>query len=79
MPTKRRAAKSRTHRITREALDAFRAGDKLTLHRALGLRPWQPSPLEADKPEPPCDMPGGPWAEAWPLAFDLRGKLERTN
>lgn len=48
MPTKRRTAKSREHRITPEALAAFKAGDSIRLHRALGLRPWQPSPLEAD-------------------------------
>lgn len=76
MPTKRRAAKGRTHRITRDALAAFQAGDAIALHRALGLRPWQPSPLDAVTPEPPLDIRGGPWAESWPLAFDLRGKLD---
>ena len=76
MPTKRRTAKGRPHRITPEAVNAFRAGDWIALHRALGLRPWQPSPLEAFTPEPPPDMRGGPWADAWPLAFGLRGKLE---
>jgi hypothetical protein len=79
MPTKRRAAKGRQHRITPEALDAFRAGDLLALHRELGLRPWQPSPLETDTPEPPNYRFGGPWADAWPLTFDLRARLKELD
>ena len=46
MPLKLRTPKSRPHRITEAAVEAFRAGDELALHRALGLRPWMPSPLE---------------------------------
>lgn len=79
MPTKRRAAKGRAHRITREALDAFRAGDRLTLHYALGLRPWQPSPLDADTPVPPAWAALGPWRDSWALACDLRGKLHAAT
>ena len=75
MPTKRRVAKGREHRITRAALEAFTAQDMLGLHRALGLRPWQPSPLDADTPEPPA-WAGTLWADGWGLAHDLRGKLE---
>jgi hypothetical protein len=76
MPLKRRLAKARAHRLTAEAVDAFRAR-VLRLHAALGLRPWQPSPLEADAPEPPAwAPPGTSWARAWPVARDLRVKLE---
>jgi len=76
MPFKRRAAKGRSHRITRQAVEAFTAGDMLALNRALGLRPWQPSPLDADTPEPPAWAGPGPWRDGWPLAHDLRGMLE---
>lgn len=74
MPIKRRISKGREYRVTREAVEAFGKGDVVTLHGALGLKPWQPSPLEADTPEPP-DWASGPWAEAWPLAYLLRAKL----
>ena len=76
MPTKRRITKGRKHRITPEAMAAFRAGDWMGLHRALDLRPWQPSPLDVDKPDPPSYAKSGLWADAWPVAFDLRLKLE---
>jgi len=75
MPVKRRAHKARPHRITPEAIDAFRAGDRLTLHRALGLRPWQASPLDADTDEAPWP-PGTVGAASWPLARGLRAELE---
>ena len=75
MPTKRRAVKGKANRITRQAIEAFAAGDGLALHRALGLRPWQPSPLDADAPEPPA-WAGTLWADGWALAHDLRGNLE---
>ncbi len=48
MPVKRRTLKGTPHRITPEAVDAFRAGDYLGLHRALGLAPWETSPLPSD-------------------------------
>jgi len=79
MPTKRRTAKGRTHRITRDALEAFTAGDVAGLHLALGLRPWQPSPLDADTPDPPAWAGPGPWRDSWPLALDLRGMLEAES
>ena len=78
MPVKRRTHKARPHRITDEAIDAYRAGDRLTLHRALGLRPWQPSPLDADEDEapwPPCTA----GAVHWPLARELRAELVATR
>jgi hypothetical protein len=45
MPVKRRLAKSRVHKITPEAIEAFEAGDYHALHQALGLKPWEHSPL----------------------------------
>ena len=63
MPIKRRLSKGRAHRITPEAIAAFEAGDRMALHRALGLGPWMPSPLETDGPEPPTwSAPRSAWA-----------------
>lgn len=76
VPVKRRKAKGRGNRITPEAVNAFKAGDWTGLHQALALRPWEPSPLDAVTPEPPAYTRPGPWADAWPLAFELRCKLE---
>lgn len=54
MPTKRqRRVRPFQHRITERAIEAFRAGESLVLHRELGLRPWEVSPLDARLPEPP--------------------------
>jgi hypothetical protein len=77
VPVKLRASKVRKHRITPDAIAAFERGDMLGLHRALQLRPWQPSPLPlavsglgVDDDEPGC------WPEAdWRLALDLRREL----
>jgi hypothetical protein len=81
VPVKSRRPKERPHRITDAAIEAFRAGNVLALHRALGLRPWQPSPLPlsvsrlgVDDDEP------GPWSEAeWRLAMELRRELEAAE
>ncbi len=45
MPVKRRLLKGTLHRITPAAVEAFQAGDYTALHLALGLRPWETSPL----------------------------------
>lgn len=43
---KRRIPKSkRRHPITAEAIAAYEARDFVALHRALGLMPWEMSPL----------------------------------
>ena len=77
MPVKQRPHKARRHRITPEAVEAFVAGERTTLHRALDLRPWQPSPLETDADAPPgWSRPGGPWHDAWGLVRGLRVELE---
>lgn len=65
------------HRITPAAVVAFAAGDWIGLHRALGLRPWEPSPLDAETLSPPvgCGSTDA-WAVGWPLARQLRAELE---
>ena len=86
MPVKRRLHKGREHRITADAIEAFRAGDHGALHRALGLRPWQPSPLPlavnplgVDPAQPPAADDGSIWAQAWQLAVELQGELQRCR
>jgi hypothetical protein len=76
MPIKRRMPKGRLHRVTPAAVDAFRAGDYAALHRALGLRPWETSPLEVD--DGPCPWSGNSaGAASWPQAQELRDELLR--
>jgi len=82
MPVKLRRAKGKTHRITPEAIAAYRAGDYLGLHRSLGLRPWQPSPLPLAvdalgvDPDHPPQPDGTGWASEWPLAVELQKELQ---
>ncbi len=75
MPVKLRHPKARQHRITEAAVAAFSAGDVIGLHRALGLRPWVPSPLEVVEGEAPPWPPGSGGAMAWPLAVELQREL----
>jgi hypothetical protein len=44
MATKRRKLASRQIGIPSAAIDAWRSGDFHGLNRALGIRPWQPTP-----------------------------------
>ncbi|MGE0775204.1 MAG: hypothetical protein AB7G25_07655 [Sphingomonadaceae bacterium] len=76
MPIKRRASKHRDHRITPAAVEAYHSRDWLGLHRALGLKPWQCSPLDAD--DGPCPH-NGAWAEDWEMIQGLRRELEAAN
>ena len=79
MPVKRRGSKARQHRVTPEAVEAFERGDWMGLHRALGLRPWQMSPLDVDPAEePPNDHGGNPYDKSWSLACELRAELEKA-
>ncbi|ACL63247.1 hypothetical protein [Methylobacterium nodulans] len=79
MPAKRRTAKSRMHRITSEAVEAFEAGDYHRLHAALGLRPWEASPLPwevhglgvSDGPRPP-------WTNAFTESWEQAQELQRA-
>lgn len=77
MPVKRRLPKSREHRVTPEAIAAFEAGDYHGLHRALGLRPWEESPLPASITALGVDPDSRPdWAtDFWPRAVELQGEL----
>jgi hypothetical protein len=76
VPIKRRRPKAREHAITPEALDAFARKDWLGLHRALGLRPWETSPLEAvgAAPDAPSMI-----ASSWEKAATLRQELLKAG
>lgn len=73
MPVKRRQPKRREHAITPEAVAAFKRGDVVGLHRALGLKPWHPSPLSAGGDCPWHSSSMG--AKSWSLATELRAEL----
>ena len=74
MPAKRRTLKLRSHRITPAAIEAYRTGDESALHVALGLKPWEPSPINAEGERPwPRGTAG---AENWERARELRLELE---
>lgn len=75
MPAKRRLPKTRAHRITDAALRAFRGGQIISLHRELGLRLWQVSPIEVDGPDVPANAAPGD-KESWALAWELRQQME---
>ncbi len=81
MPVKLRTPKARAHRITPAAIDAYVAGDYLGLHRALGLRPWEPSPLPLAvtplgvDPDRPGDAGKWPVRADWDLAASLQLEL----
>ncbi len=74
MPAKRTKAKQRQARITPEAVAAYRERDWLTLHRLLGLKPWEASPIDAtgDSPWPT----GSAGERTWDKAVRLRAELE---
>jgi hypothetical protein len=61
--------------ITPAAIAAYQAGNEMALHAALGLRPWEISPLSCDGLCP--YSPGTAGAETWPQAQALRGDIER--
>ena len=75
MPVKARRSKHRKHRITQEAVEAFEAGDFKRLHNALGLAPWQPSPLDVDPDGESPHPPGTGGHDGWPLACELQREL----
>ena len=85
MPVKRRLSKGKAHRITSEALEAFEARDFIALHRALGLGPWEASPLPASVTELGVD-PDNPanWndcqrnTDSWAQAVELQRELQRA-
>lgn len=83
MPVKRRVSKIKAGRITPEAVAAYKAGDCMGLHRALGLRPWNLSPLPAsisplgvDQGAPPEWMTDEGQRADWREAQELQRALE---
>ena len=84
MPIKRRVSKTLRHRITPDAIEAFIAGDYMALHRALGLAPWEMSPLPAASnalgadPDDPPPGDGTGWYDSWPLAMELQRALQKA-
>ncbi len=84
MPTKRkRTVRTMQSRITPEAVEAYRAGDYMALHRALDLPPWHPSPLPesveplgVDPDNPPPGGSGRCWDDCWPAAVELQRELQ---
>jgi hypothetical protein len=56
VPTKRRKVAPRLSGLTPAAVDAWRAGDYMALHRALGLSPWDASPLPLSVTPLGCDQ-----------------------
>jgi hypothetical protein len=79
MPVKRRAGKTR-QRITPEAVEAFRAGDFAALHLALGLAPWEASPLPASVTPLGVDSADRhSWGEeTWRQAVALQARLQEA-
>lgn len=74
MPAKRRAGKGRAHRITPEAVEAYRAGDWGLLHRLLGLKPWEASPLHVEACDPEAST--SCYAASLPQALKLKEQLD---
>ena len=79
MPVKRRESKAYAHRITPEVIAAYEAGDFFRLHRALGLKPWEISPLpQSAEPlgvshEPSPD--GSAWMDSWQQAKNIQAAI----
>lgn len=80
MTTKRKPLKRNARRrITAEAVEAFRAGDHKRLHRALGLFPWDASPLDECVMDPCPYSPGYCIARSWEDVRELRELLEAAE
>lgn len=81
MATKRRRKHEQSRgTITAEAIRAFRDKDRIGLHRALGLRPWEWSPLDADSDEtPPWRKSNDDWARDYAKARELRKALQAAK
>ncbi|ESY72798.1 hypothetical protein X743_14930 [Mesorhizobium sp. LNHC252B00] len=84
MPVKRRKDKSRAFKMTEAAIDAYRARDFRALHQALGLRPWEMSPLP-DTPlgcnpaNPPSETDRTLFAQSYQQAVELQRDLEKSS
>ena len=82
MPTKRRPLRrDLRRRITPEVVAAWQAADYRTLHCALGLRPWEASPLPREITalgvHPGDERPDSelPWDQSKPVALELQRQL----
>ena len=71
MPLKRRQSKARSHRITPEAVAAFKAGDEEALRVALDLPLWHASPLWTENVYPPTSAGGFTFKAAQELRMEL--------
>jgi len=74
---KRKPRLQRAGRITPEAVAAYQHGDKIALHAALRLPPWQLSPLDAVGACPYPPRAAG--ATTWPDSVSLRAELEAVT
>ena len=82
MPTKRRPLKRETRRrVTPAAVEAYKARDYMRLHLALGLMPWQPSPLPLEVEGLGVDQgPPPEWVRSYPervADWELAQRLQR--
>lgn len=74
MARKRQNRNIARNRITPAAVEAFKAGNRLELHRALNLPPWQASPLDAVGVCPWPEQSAG--ALSWASSVRLREELQ---
>ncbi|HSD42360.1 MAG TPA: hypothetical protein VLD36_10875 [Burkholderiales bacterium] len=51
----------------------------MQLHRELGLKPWEASPLAVDADEPPAPELQNAWTASWVRAVELREALEAAD
>jgi hypothetical protein len=84
MPTRRTPNRRGTkRRITPQAIAAWKACDFHGLHDALGLAPFEQSPLPeevtalgvSEDSGPRSDSPADPWAFSWQQAIELQREL----
>lgn len=76
MTTKRKPKDRRQRlRISAEAISAYIAEDFMRLHSALGLKPWETSPLDVSDDDESPHPPGAGGALSWPKAQELRRLL----
>ena len=82
MPTNRRRFDRTRRHITPEAVDAWRRADFMALHVALGLKPWEASPLPYEitalgcsEDDLPLDQDCSEWDKTLPKAIALQKQL----
>ena len=75
IPVKRRLHTGKPHRITDDAVEAWRVGSRVELHRALGLKPWECSPFDVDEDGEVLDEPLIAVLSDWYLGEDVAARL----